>query len=227
MHRHDLILTPNMTWHDHGNETDQPMIWLDCLDIPLVQMPDGTFVEQREDRGACPPTRPAGDSHLLWGQNLRPVRASTNPHRTNPLLIYPFEQWREALETMRRSEAPHPHEAYLMEFVNPLDGGPVMATMSAFARLVPAGFLTKSARATDGMVHVVTEGSGSIVVNSAHIPLTPGSIVVAPSWSERTISASEDLVLFSHSDGYTAKIIALAREFVVDADCHPVWLAKN
>ena len=212
MHRHDLILTPNMMWHDHGNETNQPMIWLDGLDIPLVQMLDGSFVEHRDDRGAWPSTRPPGDSHLRWGQNLRPVRASTNPHRTNPLLIYPFEQWRVALEAMRQSEDPHPHDAYLMEFINPLDGGPVMATMSAFARLVPAGFLTKAVRATDGMVHVVTEGSGSIVVDSTHIPLTPGSIVVTPSWSKRTISASEDLVLFSYSDRATQQKLSLWRE---------------
>jgi gentisate 1,2-dioxygenase len=62
MYRHDLILTPALLWHDHGNETDQPMIWLDGLDIPLVQMLDGSFVEHREDRGAWPTTRPAGDA---------------------------------------------------------------------------------------------------------------------------------------------------------------------
>ena len=33
----DFIITPSMTWHDHSNETDEPMFWLDGLDIPLVQ----------------------------------------------------------------------------------------------------------------------------------------------------------------------------------------------
>ena len=28
----DLVLTPNWTWHDHANDTDAPMIWLDGLD---------------------------------------------------------------------------------------------------------------------------------------------------------------------------------------------------
>src|SRR5207237_9926417 len=38
MHPGDLVLTPNWTWHDHANDTGQPMIWLDGLDTPLVRM---------------------------------------------------------------------------------------------------------------------------------------------------------------------------------------------
>src|SRR5262249_9142694 len=30
--RGDLILTPNGTWHDHGNEATEPVIWIDMLD---------------------------------------------------------------------------------------------------------------------------------------------------------------------------------------------------
>ena len=30
----DLVLTPNWSWHDHANDTDAPMIWLDGLKIP-------------------------------------------------------------------------------------------------------------------------------------------------------------------------------------------------
>ena len=34
--RGDLILTPNGTWHDHGNDGDKPVIWIDMLDWPLM-----------------------------------------------------------------------------------------------------------------------------------------------------------------------------------------------
>jgi gentisate 1,2-dioxygenase len=47
----------------------------------------------------------------------------------------------------------------LMEFTNPIDGGSVLATISAFARLVPADFVTKPARSIDEMIRVVAEGS--------------------------------------------------------------------
>jgi len=32
----DFVVTPSWTWHDHGNETDRPMVWLDGLDTPLA-----------------------------------------------------------------------------------------------------------------------------------------------------------------------------------------------
>jgi len=212
MHQYDLILTPGLLWHDHGNETNEPMIWLDGLDIPLIQMLDGSFVEHREDRGAWPSTRPAGDARTRWGRNLRPVRHSRQPGQANPLFIYPFVEWRETLEGLRQSEEPHPHDAYLMEFANPVDGGPVMATISAFTRLVPAGFVTRPLRSTDGMIHVVVEGFGSMIIDGNNFSLAPGTIVVTPSWAERVINASRDLVLFSYSDRATQQKLSIWRE---------------
>src|SRR5947207_2190662 len=42
----DLVLTPRWTWHDHANDTDAPMIWLDGLDSPLVRMLEAGFFEE-------------------------------------------------------------------------------------------------------------------------------------------------------------------------------------
>ncbi len=42
----DFVLTPSWTWHDHGNDTDQPMVWLDGLDVPIVRLLDASFAEQ-------------------------------------------------------------------------------------------------------------------------------------------------------------------------------------
>lgn len=212
MQQYDLILTPAWLWHDHGNETDQPMIWLDGLDIPLVQMLDASFAEHREDRGAWPTSRPAGDAAQRWGRNMRPVHHGRVAGQGNPLFIYPFAEWRETLEVLRRSEAPHPHDAHLMEFTNPVDGGPVMATMSAFARLVPAGFETRAARSSDGMINVVVEGTGTLVIDGQTFALSPGEIVVVPAWAERRFAADSDLVLFSYSDRATQQKLSLWRE---------------
>src|SRR5215813_5043346 len=53
----DLVLTPNWSWHDHANDTDGPMIWLDGLDTPLVRMLEAGFYEEydqeRQDCGAA------------------------------------------------------------------------------------------------------------------------------------------------------------------------------
>jgi gentisate 1,2-dioxygenase len=44
--RGDIVFTPNGTWHDHGNEDDQPMIWIDMLDWPLMEYLDCVWVDQ-------------------------------------------------------------------------------------------------------------------------------------------------------------------------------------
>ena len=36
MHRGDLILTPPGMWHEHGHDGNEPVVWLDALDLPLV-----------------------------------------------------------------------------------------------------------------------------------------------------------------------------------------------
>lgn len=160
MHPYDMIRTPAWLWHDHGNETDTPMIWLDGLEIPLVQMLDASFAEHREDRGAWPTTRPAGDAGMRWGRNTRPVHSGREAGQGNPLFIYPFAEWPETLEVPHRSEAPHPHDAYLMEFTNPINGGPVMKTMSAYTRLAPAGRAADPDRTDQLAIHKQRHGTG-------------------------------------------------------------------
>src|SRR5262245_23711891 len=41
----DLILTPSWTYHDHGSDITDPVIWLDGLDIPILQFLDAGFCE--------------------------------------------------------------------------------------------------------------------------------------------------------------------------------------
>src|SRR5262249_6596347 len=57
MYPGDLVLTPNWSWHDHANDTDAPMIWLDGLDPPLVRLLEAGFYEEydqeRQDCGAA------------------------------------------------------------------------------------------------------------------------------------------------------------------------------
>ena len=36
MHEGDFILTPPWRWHDHGNLGNEPVVWLDGLDLPIV-----------------------------------------------------------------------------------------------------------------------------------------------------------------------------------------------
>ncbi|MCZ8173146.1 MAG: cupin domain-containing protein, partial [Brevundimonas sp.] len=126
----DLILTPNWQWHDHGNTTDQPMIWLDGLDIPTIRHFDASFAE-RLGEAAHPETMPAGDTMRRYGRNLRPFRGSLQDRRPShtPMFHYPHEEWRSSLDSIAASDKPDAHLGFALEFANPATGGPIMPTI--------------------------------------------------------------------------------------------------
>jgi gentisate 1,2-dioxygenase len=45
----DVVLTPNWCWHGHGNDGKRPGYWIDFLDVPLVQLLEGMFLEHWPD----------------------------------------------------------------------------------------------------------------------------------------------------------------------------------
>ena len=71
----DLVLTPAYAWHDHQNDSDEPMSWFDGLDLPLACYLDAQFFEfhpsgelQVPGGGSTPPpagARPATRSAVL------------------------------------------------------------------------------------------------------------------------------------------------------------------
>ena len=79
MRRGDLLLTPGWHFHGHQNVSDQPMAWLDGLDIPLVATTDQGFFEFGPEELAdtstpdrCPCTRTPS-----WTCSPSPTRRSS------------------------------------------------------------------------------------------------------------------------------------------------------
>lgn len=210
----DLVLTPGWQWHDHGNQTDQPMIWLDGLDIPTVRHFDAGFAERLDEKAHRETVLP-GDTIARYAHNMRPFRGSPADRRpTNqPLFHYPYADWRTALAAMARSAAIDPHLGHALEFRNPADGGSIMPTISAHVRLLPAGYATLPRRSTDGTVMVVVEGHGRAAIARQSIPLKPRDIFAVPSWSELRLEADDELVLFGFSDRAAQEKLGLYREY--------------
>lgn len=209
----DLVLTPGWQWHDHGNTSAQPMIWLDGLDIPTVLHFDASFAEHFP-ASAHPETVPAGDTARRYGRNMRPMRGSASDRRPGhqPLFHYPYAEWRESLEALARSGDPDPHFGHALEFTNPADGGAVMPTISAHVRLLPAGFTARPRASTDGTVFVVVEGRGLAHVEGKEIPLHARDTLVVPSWRALSFQAETDLVVFGYSDRTAQEKLGLFRE---------------
>ena len=209
----DLVLTPGGQWHDHGNPTDTPMIWLDGLDIPTVRHFDAGFAE-RLDSEVHPETAAPGSTLAQYGRNLRPLRGSAADRRPahQPLFHYRYADWRASLDQMAMGAAIDPHLGHALEFVNPADGGPVMPTIAAHVRLLPAGFESRTRRSTDGTVFVVVEGGGEARIGDTVIQLAPRDIFVVPSWHALVLRADTQLVLFGYSDKAAQQKLNLFKE---------------
>ena len=198
----DFIITPQWAWHDHGNDTKQPMIWLDGLDIPMLKFYDASFAEGfGEDQQ--PIDRQTGDSLARYGANLLPVdhkRRGIN----SPVFNYPYERSRAALETMRAQNEWDACHGLKMKYVNPETGDYAMPTIGSFIQLLPKGFSTSRYRATDATIFVCVEGRGSSEIGGETIEWGPRDIFVAPSWHWVRHKPEEgpegEAVLFSFSD---------------------------
>lgn len=206
----DFVITPSWEWHDHGNRSDQPMVWLDGLDIPLVQFLDASFAEKL-DREEQTLIRPEGDSMARFGEGLLPVDHVTRSP-TSPVFNYPYARTREALETLRRGQEWDPCHGLKMRYVNPISGDYAMPTIGAFMQLLPEGFSTEGYRCTDATVFVVVEGEGESIVGAQHFDWRPHDVFIVPSWFSVTHKPKSDAVLFSFSDRPVQQKFGLWRE---------------
>lgn len=214
MRRGDFIITPAWTWHDHGNLGDQPVVWLDGLDIPIVRFLDAGFAE-RNEQSSQQPLRPEGDALARYGANMVPVDYQPGPAEPTRVFVYPYERTRASLAQISKG-APDPHHGFKLRYVNPATGASPMPTIGSFAQRLPAGFETRATRCTDGTVHVCLEGAGE-----AHVIGPAGEqvwrfqandVFVVPSWHALQLRADADTVLFSFSDRPVQQALGLWRE---------------
>ena len=211
MHYGDFIITPPMAWHDHGNETDQPMFWLDGLDIPIVQFLDASFAEHH-DEDEQPIARPAGDAQARYGSNLLPIEQRAGAG-ASPVFSYPYARTRDALAQLARGAAWDPCHGLKMRYSNPVTGGYPMTTIAAFIQLLPKGFQSAPYRSTDATIFVAVEGRGRTRIGADFVvEWQPRDIFVAPSWKPVVHEAADEAVLFSFSDRPVQEALQLFRE---------------
>ncbi|MEQ8708200.1 MAG: gentisate 1,2-dioxygenase [Rhodospirillales bacterium] len=195
----DFVITPSWTWHDHGNDSDKPMVWLDGLDIPMLQFFDASFAERYPEESQ-PLARPEGDALARYGSGLMPVDFETKS-RTSPVFNYPYTRTRESLEAMRRTEQWDPCHGLKLKYVNPVSGDYAMPTIGTFMQLLPKGFETAAYRSSDATVFSVVEGAGRVHIgDDSSFAFGPRDVFVVPSWHSYRFEAHEDVVAFSFSD---------------------------
>lgn len=211
MRRGDFIITPAWTFHDHGNLGDQPVVWLDGLDIPTVRFLDAGFAEKAATQMQSL-ARPEGDALARYGANLLPLDYAPKPADPTRVFVYPHEKTRAAMQAIAAASAPDPHLAHKQRYVNPATGTSPMPTIAAFTQAIPAGFETRALRSTDGTIHVCLEGSGEAEIAGTTYRFAENDVFVVPSWHRLQLRASRDAMLFSFSDRPVQQALGLWRE---------------
>lgn len=200
MEPYDLILTPQWTWHDHHNETTEVAVWLDVLDIGLVLSLNQTFYEPYPgDRQQV--RRPNEAEYLQARAGLvRPVWEQ--PKREHFPMRYP---WRETEAQLRRLATLEgsPYDGLVLEYVNPITGGPALPSLGCWIQLLRPGEQTRRHRHTASAVYFVVRGEGTTVVGDTELEWQQHDAFCVPNWTwhhHQNRSRSEEAILFSVTD---------------------------
>ena len=210
MEEGDFVITPSWTWHDHGNESDGPVIWLDGLDMHIVNLLSCSFRENYPDR-THPQTRPEGSAWAEAGNNLLPIDFKA-ANQTTPIFNYPYRITRDALAKLSRLRAPDTCHGFKMRYMNPLTGRSAMPTMTTAMQLLPKGFVTQAYRSTAGAVFSVVEGEGVATIDGQRFVWGARDHFVVPSWCPLVLEATSEAVLFSFSDQVVQEALDLFKE---------------
>jgi gentisate 1,2-dioxygenase len=204
----DFLLTPGWMWHQHHNpSSSSPMIWLDGLDLPLVDGVAATFFE-------------------LYGQDELPLRANLTeaglaavglrPAPWQPeqgrLLRYPWAETQRALEAYAQENTTGVVE---MEFLHPLTGGAVLPTMSCGMIRMEPGAGSVRRREVASTVLLVFAGRGYSLINGERFSWEQGDVLAVPAWawSEHVADAAFDhpAILFTMTDRPALQALGLYR----------------
>jgi gentisate 1,2-dioxygenase len=188
-----LILTPQWSWHDHANETDGPVIWLDVLDVPFV----------------------LGIDQWFWEPFPHETQPRSRPSVASPLLVYPWDRMEAALR--KRGELETDEGGVSVEYNNPLTGGPVMPTIACRAHMLRPGGLTRPRRTNASAVLHAVSGRGQTIVGGQKLEWEAGDVLAIPHWAwvqHENRSASEPAFLFSASDAPILHAFGIHREEV-------------
>ena len=213
MQEGDLVLSPSWAWHDHNNPTDKPVIWLDCLDAPLVGYLDAMFQEPFPE-DVQPVTKPVGFTNASIGNGLmRPDLGEV--HGGALPLTY---RWDEAYGALLGYGEEDPFDGVIMEYANPVTGGHSMPTLALKLQRLAPGSHTDAHRHTSSVVYHVAKGEGYSIIDGKRLDWSRGDTFVLPSWAlhEHGADSQDDAVLFSMSDLPVIEAMGLYREEEAD-----------
>ena len=193
MSRGDLILTPTGQWHEHGHDGDEPVVWLDVLDLPLVYYMEASY----HINGKRQPTDAVRGDKIYQYAGVVPTRDFERSTRTYPVIRYPWVEVKEALLSL--GEAEPGLSTVMVTYVNPETGGDAENILGFYALMLrPGQKLSMPVRSPSCVYHVI-EGSCSVGVLGEEFKLEEADTCCAPGYTSVTLanlSANQPTFLF-------------------------------
>jgi gentisate 1,2-dioxygenase len=210
----DLLLTPAWQWHDHVNEGDGPMIWLDGLDYPLVNTLEAGFFEPYHTRlqeSVVPDD--LSSRQFIHGQLVPEWEERRG--LSSPIGKYPWTETQAAFDAIGDDVDGTPADGIILQYTNPWNGGPVLPTMSCFIQRLRPGFEGAAHRHTSNTIYKVMRGHGRSIVDGSVLEWSEHDVFAVPTWATHehvNASADEDALLFSFSDEPVMRALGLFRQ---------------
>jgi len=219
----DLVLTPQDAWHNHGCVGDEPAVNLSVLDLPLVENLNAVFFEhdykedgQVKNRQSARVTPDySGRIYGTGGYLPRFVKHERSPH-SSPMYCYRWEPLRELLERHEDWDG-DPYDALSVEYVDPVNGGPIFKTMTFFAQMLRPGERTRAQRQTASLLVTPFEGGGmghSLIGGKRYDWQSFDTLAIpAGEWYEHVNSSKSPIVLFVASDEPALRAFGLHKKW--------------
>jgi gentisate 1,2-dioxygenase len=213
----DLLIQPNWVWHDHVNDSKEPIIWIDALDAGLVNFLDASgFREEWAEGKRQPLTKANGASRRLYG----PARQPQTEFNGAAGVSYHYK-WGEACEALKElvdQGFNDPYDGYYLEYKNPIDGGHTFLTMTCHLQMLQPGQETRFHRHTGTVLYHTVQGRGVTIVdkiNATEMEWDEHDSFSLPSWrwhAHKNLSDKETAILFSVSDRPLLQMTGLDRQ---------------
>lgn len=210
----DLLMTAGMQWHDHFHPTDEPMMWLDGLDYPLINSLEAGFYEKFPDtyqKSTAPDD--ISTRQFIHGR-LNPTWVPRTSPNT-PVGNYPWSETEHALSAIGDDVDGCEHDGIALEYTNPLNGGPVLPTIGCRIQRLKPGFSGRPRRHTPSVICHVVRGHGTTQVGETLLQWHPNDVFVIPGWAtyqHKNAATDDDAVLFTYSNEPVMKSLNLYRE---------------
>lgn len=228
MEPRDLITQPNWTWHGHVNHTNDPIVWIDTLDVPLIRALSADIFDEWPEGVQEQVRKPDAYARERFGFVRRLSRTpqtsaegGRSAHLTPTPFRYPWEDTLRALNALAAAEEDDSYDGVIMEYTNPKNAGHTMTSLSARIQMLRPGQETQFHRHSGTTRYFVAGGQGATVTrrdvpnSEKTVEWEEGDMLYVPPWfwhQHVNRSSTEPAFLFSVCDHPLLEHLGIYRE---------------